>query len=302
MTSTGNAAGGSPERRVQTAIEAVAQRFTEAGLHYGHGTDSAWDEAVYLVLSVAQLSDDVSTLSKTLVPGAWQQINRIATQRIEERVPLAYLLGRCRYAGLEFRIEPGVLVPRSPLGPWLLEHAESWLPAAPGRILDLCTGSGALGILVAHLYPDAELVLTDIDPQALQLAAANVAEHGLSSRTRLLRGDGASPVLAEGATFDLVLCNPPYVNAQDMATLPPEYQREPALALAAGEDGLAVMSPILMQCARLLAADGVFLGEVGLSDVALQAAHPDLPFIWLSFEEGGEGVFALLAEQLGHSA
>ncbi|MGI9325134.1 MAG: 50S ribosomal protein L3 N(5)-glutamine methyltransferase [Pseudomonadales bacterium] len=286
---------------VGEALEHIAQRFADADLHFGHGTDSAWDEAAYLVLSIAELPDDAAQLQQSLSEAQWQQIAALAQRRVAEKMPLAYLLQRCQYAGHDFRINPGVLIPRSPLGPWLLQHGVAWMPEAPRRILDLCTGSGCLGIIAAHAFPDAIVLMTDRDSTALKLAQENIRDHDLAASTVLLQMDGLS-AFATSAQFDLVLCNPPYVNATDMAALPVEYQQEPAQALAAGDDGLAVIAPILDRLPQLLSERGLFLGEVGLSAAALQRRYPDLPFIWLDFEQGGEGVFALTADQLRHTA
>lgn len=283
------------------ALERIAQRFADAELYFGHGTDSAWDEAAYLILSIAKLPDDAALLQRSLSETQWQQIEALAQRRIAERMPLAYLLGRCQYAGYDFRISPGVLIPRSPLGPWLLQHGVDWLAEAPRCILDLCAGSGCLGIIAAHAFPGARVLLTDRDATALEFAQENIRDHGLVANTALLQMDGLD-ALSASAQFDLVLCNPPYVNATDMAALPPEYRQEPVQALAAGDDGLAVIAPILDRLPKLLSERGLFLGEVGLSAAALQLRYPNLPFIWLDFEQGGEGVFAIAADQLRHIA
>jgi ribosomal protein L3 glutamine methyltransferase len=277
---------------LEQAVQATAQSFEQAQLYYGHGTASAWDEAVALVLAVTQASDDQASLGRVLTAIEADRIAALAERRIADREPLAYLLGEWPYLGLPFFIERGVLVPRSPIAYWLAQHSDRWIPAPPRRVLDLCTGSGCIGIVTALAYPDAQLWLTDLDPAALALAQRNVARHGLAGRTQLLQMDGVA-ALAAVQGFDLVLCNPPYVNARDMASLPREYQAEPAFALAAGMDGLDIMLPVLDALPGLLAPHGLFLGEVGHSAAALRRARPELPLHWLDDDGADAGLFAL---------
>jgi ribosomal protein L3 glutamine methyltransferase len=282
---------------VATQIDAVAARFGAAGLVFGHGTDNPWDEAVALVLGVSGLADDRANLGVELTDAQVVEIERLADRRIRERIPLAYLLGRCRYAGLEFRIEPGIVVPRSPIGALLEEGLAPWLGEAPRRIVDLCTGSGCIGILAALVFPEAEVTLVDIDPAALDLARRNVALHGLADRVRVVDSDLFDGLPPE-ARFDLVLSNPPYVDAVDMGSLPPEYRHEPVLGLAGGVQGIDLVERMLAALPARLEPGGVFVCEVGASAPALLRAHPELPFIWPELPAGGEGVFLLFAEDL----
>lgn len=282
---------------VAACIDAVAERFTRARLVYGHGTDNPWDEAVALVLGVTDLADDRASLALEVLPEAAARIEALAERRIAERIPLAYLLGRCRFMGLEFLIEPGIVVPRSPIGALLADGLEPWLREPPARIVDLCCGTGCIGILAAHVFPDAEVTLVDIDPRALSLAQQNVQRHGLGARVRVVDSD-LFDGLAAGERFDLVLSNPPYVDAVDMAALPPEYRHEPALGLAGGIEGIDLVERMLAALPERLAADGLFVCEVGASAPALLRAHPELPFIWPELPAGGEGVFLLFAEHL----
>ncbi|MFK7916420.1 MAG: 50S ribosomal protein L3 N(5)-glutamine methyltransferase [Pseudomonadales bacterium] len=277
---------------VGSVIESVAEQFQRAGLFYGHGTESAWDEAVVLVLTVAQLDDDESILQETLPPGALARIAELAATRVQSRSPLPYLLGECHYAGLVFEVSPAVLVPRSPIGLWLLEQGDAYLRQAPATIVDLCCGCGCLGIVAALAYPDARLLLSDIDPDALAVARRNVVRHGLQERTWIVQADAVTAFAAR-RSFDLVLCNPPYVNATDMASLPAEYRREPQHALAAGVDGLSIIVPIIEQLPQLLSPGGLFVGEVGHSAAALGRRFADLPLTWLEAEAGAQGLFAL---------
>lgn len=287
---------------VATLIETVCERFSAADLSYGHGTDNAWDEAVYLVLQVTGLDDDQSSLAIPISEEAAERCLTLAQARISARQPLAYLLGRCRYMGFEFAIRPGVVVPRSPIGPLLEGGLSAWLPDTVGSVLDLCSGSGCLGIVAGHLFPDAEITLVELDPLALDLAAENVAAHGLQQRTHLVRGD-VTEGLQLPRRYDLIISNPPYVDARDMATLPPEYAAEPAAGLAAGDDGLQIIDAILARLPEWLASGGLFVGEVGASAPALLAKYPRLPMIWPDLPAGGEGVFILEAQALAsHTA
>jgi len=282
---------------VAELIDGIAERFAAAGLVYGHGTDNPWDEAVALVLGVTGLADDRANLARELGSDSRSRIEALAERRIAERIPLAYLLGHCRFMGLEFLIEPGIVVPRSPIGALLADGLEPWLREAPGRIVDLCCGTGCIGILAAHVFPDAEVTLVDIDPRALGLARQNVQRHGLDGRVQVVASDLFGGLAAD-ARFDLVLSNPPYVDAIDMAALPPEYRHEPALGLAGGAEGIDLIERMLAALPGRLAAGGLFVCEVGASAPALLRAHPELPFIWPELPTGGEGVFLLFAEDL----
>lgn len=261
---------------------------------FGHGTDSAWDEATALVLTVSGLPDDSAVLEETLSDGVVGEIEALLERRLGERVPLPYLLGKVRFAGYEFAIEPGVVVPRSPIGELIEQAFQPWLPQAPARIIDLCCGSGCIGIAAALRFPASTLTLVDIDEQALSLAARNSEALGVAGRTTLIRSDGWSAVPA--GRFDLILTNPPYVDAADMAALPAEFRAEPALGLAGGEDGLDVVRALLAPLETRLDAGGLLVGEVGRSAPALLRAYPELPFLWPDLEGGGEGVFLLLGD------
>jgi len=280
-----------------TVAEVIADssdRMQAAGLSFGHACSSPWDEATALVLSVCELPDHIDALGQILSSGQLAQIERLLNQRIEARVPLPYLLGQVKFAGLDFLIEPGVVIPRSPIGELIQQRFEPWLAHPPGQIIDLCCGSGCIGIATALMFPDSELTLVDIDPQAVALSAKNVARHGLEERTRVVCSDLWCDVPDQ--RFDLILTNPPYVDAADMSVLPPEYLHEPALGLAGGDDGLAIVRRILDQFEQRVSAQGLLVGEVGNSASALLRAYPRLPFFWPDLELGGEGVFLLAAE------
>ena len=275
-------------------IETIYQRFDNAPLSYGHGTDNAWDEAVYLVLSVTGYADDEASLQLPVIPANLQHIHSIVGRRIDERAPLAHLLGECQFMGQRFFVESGVMVPRSPIGYLLGEPLQDWLPQDITRIVDLCAGVGCLGILAAQRYPMSKVTLVELDSKAAALARKNVELHNLGERVEVIQGDACDWLGSETGQWDLILTNPPYVDAADMQTLPEEYRHEPELGLAAGEDGLALVDAFLPELAARLKPHGVFLCEVGASALAMQHKYPDLPIEWLELPEGGEGVFLLL--------
>ena len=279
------------EATVGELIEAVYQRFDDATLSYGHGTDNPWDEAVYLVLSVTGYADDELSLGLCVTPDERERIKALAGRRVDERSPLAHLLGECQFMGQRFFVEPGVMVPRSPIGYLLGEPLSAWVAPGITRIVDLCAGVGCLGILAAQRYPMSSVTLVELDPQAAALAIKNVTLHNLDERVEVIQGDACQWLAGETGQWDLILTNPPYVDAADMQTLPEEYRHEPELGLAAGEDGLALVDAFLPELAARLKPNGVFLCEVGVSAPAMQRKYPDLPIHWLELSEGGEGVF-----------
>jgi len=287
---------------VATLIETVCEQFQAHRLTFGHGTDNAWDEAVALVLTITGCADDQTSLQTVVSSDHAERCIDLAVQRIESRQPLAYLLGTCQYMGLAFNVRPGVVVPRSPIGYLLQSGLEPWLPPRISRVLDLCSGSGCLGILAAHTFSQAQVTLVEVDANALQVAQENVAQHALADRVRIVAADVMSPTV-QPERFDLILCNPPYVDAADMQSLPQEYLAEPQRGLAAGEWGLDVMDAILAQLPDLLTSNGLFVGEIGASAHHLLGRYPHLPFIWPDLPLGGEGVFLLEAAALtSHTA
>ncbi len=302
--------------KLSQILREIHEHFAAAPLNYGQGTDNGWDEAVALVLSVAQLPDSQSSLDAPLPDAQVEAMREIARRRTQERQPLAYLLGKATYCGELFEVPPGVLVPRSPIGPLLLgDGLRPWL-GEPQRILDLCCGAGCLGILAARCFPNAEVVLADIDALAVDTARRNILKHGLAGAVRAVHTDlfaglaaasrQASDACAKASIkadepaagnkgYDLILCNPPYVDADTMASLPPEFAHEPALALAGGDDGLTLMNLVLSQAGDYLADGGVLVGEVGTGHGLLRARWPSAPFLWPDLPDGGEGVFLLPA-------
>ena len=276
---------------LQALLAEVHEQFRTAPLCYGQGTDNAWDEATALVLGVTGLPDAPSSLEACLDAKTATRIRQIAQHRADKRLPLAWLLGKTRYCGRWFEVEPGIVVPRSPIGPMLLDGLRPWLAHPPKRILDLCCGCGCLGLLAAEQFPDAEAVLVDADPRAVELAQRNAAALGLEERTQVICADlfdGAGP-----GAFDLILCNPPYVDAADMRTLPQEFAHEPALGLAGGDDGLAIVRRVIDQAPAHLNDGGLLVCEVGMNAWRVNRAWPRLPFIWPDLADGGPTVFLL---------
>ncbi len=281
----------------------AVSRFNRAGVAFGQGTTGAVDEAAFLILEALKLPiDDINPwLDARLTMAERAQLADLIAARIETRKPAAYLLGKAYVQGVPFRVDERVIVPRSYIGELLAAgHFDGGGLHLIGdareveRVLDLCTGSGCLAILAAMAFPNARVDAVDVSADALEVARLNVADHGLEDRVKLHRGDLFAPLGA--ARYDLILTNPPYVDAEGMADLPPEFRHEPAMALEAGADGLDVVTRILADAGRHLAPGGGLVCEVGRAGEALEAAFPELPFIWLDTEESQHEVFWLPAD------
>lgn len=276
-----------------------ASRFNQAGLFFGHGTDNALDEALALVLHTLHLGHDLPAdyLSARVTAEEAGAILALFRERVERRVPAAYLTGEARFAGLDFYVDENVLIPRSPIAELIEEGFAPWLDADHvSSVLDLCCGSGCIGIACARAFPRALVDLSDISPAALDVATRNIERHHLEERVRTLRADVYEGL--DGERYDLIVSNPPYVSTSEMTTLPAEYRHEPELGLEAGDDGMDVVARILAGGADYLRPGGIMVVEVGASADLLMARYPDVPFLWLDFERGGDGVFLLTAEQL----
>ena len=276
---------------VRDWIRFVNTRLANSELSYGHGTDEPWDEAVALVAGTLRLPPDriEPMLDARVLHEEGVDLADRLRRRIDERVPVPYLVGRAWLAGIEFEVDERVIVPRSPIAGLLDEGLDPWLGARePQRILDLCTGSGCLGLLAALAFPEAEVLLSDVSADALAVAEANVVRLGLSERVSCVLSDGLAAVPTE--PWDLVICNPPYVDAQDLASMPAEFHAEPALALDGGEDGMDLVARWLPGIGELLADDGLLVLEVGNSAPALLARFPALTLTWPELPTGGTGV------------
>jgi len=276
----------------------ATSRFNATELCYGHGTDSAWDEAVQLIMHSLHLPWDSppDLLNARLTLDERKLLVQVIEHRIEARVPAAYITGRAWFAGLEFNVDERVLVPRSPLAETIAQEFQPWLSDYPARILDLCTGSGCIGIACATSFTDSEVVLSDISADAITVANSNIERHHLGDQVTAVQSDLFDGL--GGQVFDLIVSNPPYVNAEDLAAMPAEFQQEPGIALGSGADGLDFTRRLLREVREHLSDKGLLVVEVGNSWPSLEKAYPKVPFVWLEFEQGGHGVFALTAEQL----
>jgi ribosomal protein L3 glutamine methyltransferase len=279
-----------------------ASRFNEAELFFGHGTTNALDEAAALVLHAVHQSHELPEVyfAAALTPAERRCVVELIERRIAERKPLSYLTHEAWFAGLPFYVDERVLVPRSPIAELIEQRFAPWVdPDAVGAILDLCTGSACIAIACAHVFPSAAVCGSDLSPDALAVAEENVRRHELQDRVSLLQSDLFEQL---GRTrYDLIVSNPPYVNHAEWAGLPAEYHAEPRLGLEAGGDGLDCVRRILRDAVHHLNPLGVLIVEVGNSAEALVEAYSTLPFTWLEFDRGGEGVFLLTAEQLRHA-
>jgi ribosomal protein L3 glutamine methyltransferase len=284
---------------VADLIRFGAAEFERAGLAFGHGTGDSVDDAAALVFHVLDLdhAQAETAYAHKPTPRDVERVLAIFAERIERRVPAAYLMRRMWFAGLEFEVDERVIVPRSPLAELINAGFRPWIePGRVHRILDIGTGSGCIAIACAVAFPQAQVDAVDVSPQALEVAGRNVARHQVGDRLRLLQGSVFEPLGAQ--RYDLIVSNPPYVSDAEMQALPDEYRHEPDLALRAGSDGLDVVRRILAGAKQHLEPGGVLFVEVGDSDERLQQAFPRLPFTWLEFEHGGGGVFMLRDSEL----
>ena len=275
-------------------------RFNGAKLFFGHGSAEALDEAAYLILHTLKLPLDKLDpfLDARLLPDEVLQVLAVIERRAVERVPAAYITNEAWLGSYNFYVDERVIVPRSFIAELLHEQLVPWIenPDEVTRALDLCTGSGCLAILAALAFPDAQVDAADLSGDALGVAARNVADYGLADRIELIESDLFAAL--QGRRYDVVLSNPPYVNAESVAALPPEYQAEPALALGSGEDGLDATRQILAAAKSHLNPGGLLVVEIGHNRDVLEAVYPALPFTWLDTEGGEQFVFMLRREDL----
>lgn len=284
---------------IRDLIRWSVSNFNAAGIFFGHGTETAWDEAIALILHTLHLPHDIdpAILDGRLTAEERNTIYHLVKRRINERMPLAYLTHEAWFAGLPFYVDERVLIPRSSFAELIDHHFEPWVqPERVEHILDLCTGSGCIAIACAEAFPDALIDACDISPDALTVAKMNVLRHKCEDQIQLIQSDLFSQI--PNKKYDIIVSNPPYVDETDMAELPDEFKHEPALGLAAGKDGLDIVVRILKEAANYLTPDGVLMVEVGNSEYALVERFPDVPFTWLEFQHSEGGVFLLTREQL----
>lgn len=276
-------------------------RFHAAGLVFGHGSDNAWDEAAYLLLHGLHLPPDTLEpfLDARLLERERQRCVDLIHERINTRKPAAYLTGEAWLQGERFLVDERVIVPRSPISELLAEGLAPWIedPDAVGQVLDLCTGSGCLAILAALAFGHAAVDAVDVSIDALAVAQSNIELHGLRDRVQALRSDLFSQVPAD-RRYDLIVCNPPYVNEQSMKGLPPEYRHEPRLALAGGADGMDLVRRILADAPRFMAPEGLLVLEIGHERVHFEAAFPEMEPVWLDTAATTDQILLLRRAQL----
>ncbi len=276
-----------------------ASQFNGADIFYGHGNDNAWDEAVALTMHALYLPiDSKESITQCRVTRSEREaVINLFKLRVNERLPVSYITNCAWFAGMQFYVDERVLVPRSPIAEMINESFEPYLQHKPvHRALDLCTGSGCIAIAMAHQFPDAEVDAIDLSIDALEVANINIFNHGVEDRVIPLQSDLLNEVLRE--KYDLIVSNPPYVDQEDMDSLPQEFIHEPEMGLAAGFDGLDLVKRILVDSLQCLNDGGILVVEVGNSQVHMQEQFPSVDFTWIEFGNGGHGVFALTKAQL----
>jgi len=284
------------KKTLKQIITLASKELEKKELYFGHGTDNAWDEICWLLESLLRNSG-VETISEDMLieESILMEFQQLLERRIQERKPVAYLLNEAWFATLPFYVDERVIVPRSPFGELIQNRLEPLLEEEPESILDLCCGSGCIGLAAALTFPDAKVELSDLSADALEVAAINIAKHGLGRRCEAKQSDLFSKLQGP---YDLILSNPPYVGLQEYQDLPAEYKQEPAMALLSERNGLDIPIKILQMAANYLNAQGLLILEVGNSWQTLVDLYPDAPFLWLDFEQGGEGLCALTKKQL----
>ncbi|WP_018984609.1 50S ribosomal protein L3 N(5)-glutamine methyltransferase [Salinimonas chungwhensis] len=280
----------------------AVSRFNDAELYFGHGTDNPWDEAVSLVLyglhlppgMLAQTGEGL--FAARLTTSEREKVSELVLKRVQTRMPLPYITHEAWFCGLPFYVDERVLIPRSPFAELIQKRFSGHLVSAPNTILDMCTGGGCIAIALAYAFEDAQVDAVDISSDALAVADENIQQHQLSDRVYPIESDLFSSL--QGQSYDLIVSNPPYVDAQDMSDLPEEYQHEPELALAAGDDGLDLVETLLKKGTEHLNDGAWMFVEVGNSEVHMATRFPGLAVEWLTFEHGGNGIFAVQKEAL----
>jgi ribosomal protein L3 glutamine methyltransferase len=288
-----------PALTARVLLRRGTQRLQRAQLDYGHGTEQPVDDAAALLAHALRLRRPLQErdLPRAVPERARLRYDALLQRRVKERIPAVYLTGRCWWAGLPFHVDQRVLIPRSPIAELIERRFSPWVhPEKVRHIVDLGTGSGCIALACAVYFPEARVDAVDVDPAALEVARINRAALGLTRRVRLVKSDFFAQL--SGRRYDIIVSNPPYVGAAEFNGLPPEYAHEPAGALRSGRDGMDAVRVLLREAASHLTDEGVLVVEVGNTETRVRRAFPRLPFVWLSFERGGGGVFLLTAAQL----
>ncbi len=280
--------------------------FNQHKLYFGHGTENAIDEAAYLVLHTLHLPHNLHAdyFSAKLLKEEKQKVVEVLLERVKKRIPASYITHQANFAGLSFYIDERVLVPRSPISELIQKKFSPWVDSEQVfNILDLCTGSGCIAIACAYAFPQATIDAVDLSNEALDVARINLKKHHLENSINLIQSDLFNTLEQDENKkfqfrYDIIVSNPPYVDQEDFQSMPEEYLAEPELGLVAGDDGLGLVIPILQQAQQYLSDQGILIVEVGNSNLALYETFPDVPFNWLEFEKGGQGVFVLTKQQL----
>ncbi len=285
-------------RTIRDMVRWGASEFGRAGLHFGHGTDNALDEAFHLVVWALKLPQELPApyLDSALTKSERKSVLALLEKRIKTRKPAAYLTGEAWFAGLPFTVDERVLVPRSPIAELIANRFQPWLKQEPMRILDLCAGSGCIAIACAAAFPHAQVDAAELDAGALAVLRRNIARHSLAASVHAVPSNLFDGL--KGRQYDLIVSNPPYVPAARWKAMPAEYHHEPALALKAGQDGMSIVGRILKNAALFLSGSGVLICEVGGSVPEFTQRFADLPVIWPEFEHGGDGVFVVTKDEL----
>lgn len=291
-----------PELTLELFWGTLTEQLDAAGLSYGHGAISAESEALWIIATALGYppEDALDALDTPITADVQAKAQEWVDERIKSRRPLAYILGEAWLMGIPFYSDERSIVPRSFIAELIVDgHLEPWIPPN-GKVLDLCTGNGSLAVLIAMSCPDVEVNASDLSMQALSLAAKNIDRHNLTDQIEVFQGDlfEALPVVDEDSKYDLIICNPPYVNAQTMTSLPPEYHAEPSMSLAGGSDGMDLIRKILQNAKEYLRTDGALVLEIGNEAKNFQAAFPEVPVNWLEVSAGDDQVLLIQAEDL----
>ncbi len=282
---------------VQSALQSISELFLVSDLHFGHGSDNAWDEAVYLVLTLLDLplDSDKSVLPNEISSSEAELISQAVTLRVDEKVPLPYILHQAWFMGMSFYVDKRVLIPRSPFAEIIQAEFRPWVTNQVNRICEIGAGSACMSIAAAKIFPHAQIDACDISPDALVVAKKNIQAHGVGDHVKPLQSDVYSNL---STRYDVIMSNPPYVGRVEMSTLPDEYRHEPVLALEADNDGMAIVDSILRGAERHLSEQGVLFVEVGNTMDLVESAYPSLSKIWLELEYGGHGIFMVTKQDL----